>query len=94
MTPKQAEEFRYSVLDLTKVWPHKDFPLQEIGKLTLNKNVENYFAEMEWALLSGAREMSLTCVRFQASRVLAEPPDSGGRAIHGSRPAEPPVLIP
>lgn len=47
MTPKQAEEFRYSVLDLTKVWPHKDFPLQEIGKLTLNKNVENYFAEME-----------------------------------------------
>jgi len=52
MTPKQAEEFRYSVLDLTKVWSHKEFPLQEVGKMVLNKNVDNYFAEMEQAAFS------------------------------------------
>lgn len=49
MTPQQAEKFRYNVLDLTKVWPHGEFPLQEIGKLVLNKNVDNYFSEIECA---------------------------------------------
>ncbi|KZP13984.1 catalase [Athelia psychrophila] len=47
MTPEQAEQFRYNVLDLTKVWSHKEFPLRPIGKLTLNENVQNYFAEIE-----------------------------------------------
>jgi catalase len=44
MTPEQAEKFRYNVLDLTKVWPHGEFPLQEVGKLVLNENPKNYFA--------------------------------------------------
>ena len=44
MTPEQAEKFRYNVLDLTKVWPHKEFPLRQIGTLTLNENPQNYFA--------------------------------------------------
>ncbi|KAG8920835.1 catalase A, partial [Tulasnella sp. 418] len=52
MTPQQAEEFRYNILDLTKVWPHSQFPLQEIGKLVLNKNPENYFAEIEQVAFS------------------------------------------
>jgi catalase len=39
MTPEQAERFKYSIFDLTKVWPHKEFPLRRFGKLTLNKNV-------------------------------------------------------
>lgn len=47
MTPEQAESFRYNVLDLTKVWPHKEFPLRPIGKFVLNENVQNYFAEVE-----------------------------------------------
>ena len=49
MTPQQAESFRYNILDLTKVWPHKDYPLRPVGKIVLNKNVENYFAEIEQA---------------------------------------------
>ena len=52
MTPEQAEKFRYNVLDLTKVWPHAQFPLRPIGKLVLNENVQNYFAEIEQAAFS------------------------------------------
>jgi catalase len=52
MTPAQAEEFRYNVLDLTKVWPHGDFPLRPIGKLVLNENPQNYFAEIEQVCIS------------------------------------------
>ena len=49
MTPDQAEKFRYNILDLTKIWPHADYPLLPIGKIVLNKNPENYFAEVEQA---------------------------------------------
>ena len=52
MTAEQAEKFRYNILDLTKVWPHGEFPLRPIGKIVLNKNVENYFAEIEQAAFS------------------------------------------
>lgn len=47
MSPKEAEKFRFNIFDLTKVWPQKEFPLRKIGKWTLNKNVENYHAEIE-----------------------------------------------
>lgn len=52
MTPEQAEKFRYNVLDLTKIWSHKDFPLEPIGKMVLNENPQNYFAEIEQAAFS------------------------------------------
>ncbi|KIJ53411.1 hypothetical protein M422DRAFT_155306 [Sphaerobolus stellatus SS14] len=52
MTSEQAEKFRYNVLDLTKVWPHKEFPLRPIGKVVLNENPQNYFAEIEQAAFS------------------------------------------
>ncbi|KAH7890381.1 catalase-like domain-containing protein [Phlebopus sp. FC_14] len=52
MTPEQAESFRYNVLDLTKVWPHKDYPLRPVGKYVLNENVQNYFAEVEQSAFS------------------------------------------
>jgi len=39
MTPEQAEAYRWNVFDMTKVWPHADFPLQPVGKLIFNKNV-------------------------------------------------------
>lgn len=49
MSPEQAAKFRYSVNDLTKIWPHDQFPLRKIAKFTLNKNPENYFADIEQA---------------------------------------------
>ncbi|KAK0713920.1 catalase-like domain-containing protein [Lasiosphaeria miniovina] len=52
MTPQQAEAYRWNVFDMTKVWPHADFPLQPVGKLTLNKNPDNYFADIEQAAFS------------------------------------------
>ncbi|HLO42381.1 MAG TPA: catalase [Phycisphaerales bacterium] len=47
MTHAQAQTFRWNPFDLTKVWPHGEFPLIEIGELELNKNPQNYFAEVE-----------------------------------------------
>lgn len=49
MSEKEAEEYHINPFDLTKVWPHKDFPLMDVGILELNKNPENYFAEVEQA---------------------------------------------
>lgn len=47
MTEDQARGYHINPFDLTKIWPHKDFPLIEIGQLELNRNVANYFAETE-----------------------------------------------
>ncbi|MHC4411743.1 MAG: catalase [Planctomycetota bacterium] len=52
MTPEQAKDYRFDIFDITKVWPHGDFPLIEIGKMELNRNPENYFAEVEQAAFS------------------------------------------
>ncbi len=42
-----AEGYRFHPFDLTKVWPHADYPLQRVGKMTLNRNPENFFAQIE-----------------------------------------------
>ena len=47
MPEKDAATYSINPFDLTKVWPHKDYPLQEVGVLELNRNPENYFAEVE-----------------------------------------------
>lgn len=47
MTFSQAEKYRYNPFDLTKVWSHAEFPLIPVGKLVLNRNPKNYFAEVE-----------------------------------------------
>jgi len=52
MTPKEAQKYRFDIFDVTKVWPHGDFPLIEIGEMVLNRNPENYFAEVEQAAFS------------------------------------------
>lgn len=52
LDPADAEKFRWNIFDLTKVWPHKDVPLRPFGKLTLKKNPENYFAEIEQVAFS------------------------------------------
>src|SRR5256886_15536064 len=49
MPEKDAETYHINPFDLTKVWPHKDYPLHEVGELELNHNPENYFAEVEQA---------------------------------------------
>ncbi len=49
MTEEQARSYHINPFDLTKVWPHADFPLMEVGRLVLHRNVENYFAETEQA---------------------------------------------
>jgi catalase len=49
LTPEQARDFRWDIFDITKVWPHREVPPLKIGKLVLNRNPENYFAEVEQA---------------------------------------------
>jgi catalase len=49
MPEKDAETYPINPFDLTKVWPHKDYPLIEVGEMELNRNPENYFAEVEQA---------------------------------------------
>ncbi len=47
-----AKTSRINPFDLTKVWPHRDYPLREVGTLTLNRNPENFFAQIEQAAFS------------------------------------------
>ena len=54
MTDAQAKAFPFNPFDLTKVWPKADFPLIEVGYFELNRNPENFFAEVEQAAFSPA----------------------------------------
>jgi catalase len=45
----EAKTYRFNPFDLTKVWPHSDYPLHEVGRMTLNRNVEDYHTEIEQA---------------------------------------------
>lgn len=51
MTSDEAEKLwekqKINVFDLTHIWPHKQFPLREVGRITLTENAVNYFAEIE-----------------------------------------------
>jgi catalase len=49
MPEKEAETYKYDVFDVTKIWPQSDYPLNPVGKVVLNKNPDNYFAETEQA---------------------------------------------
>ena len=49
-----AARFPFNPFDLTKVWPHQDYPLTDVGVFELNKNPENYFAEVEQAAFNPA----------------------------------------
>ncbi len=42
-----ARSYRFNPFDLTKVWPHSDYPLHEVGKMTLNRNVVDYHSQIE-----------------------------------------------
>jgi catalase len=46
---EDAADYRFNPFDLTKVWPHADYPEIEVGRLVLDRNPENFFAEVEQA---------------------------------------------
>jgi catalase len=46
---EDAKTYRFNPFDLTKVWPHSDYPLVQVGRLTLDRNLTDYHTEMEQA---------------------------------------------
>ncbi|MBB3057010.1 catalase [Mucilaginibacter gotjawali] len=54
MTEEQAKTYQWNPFDLTKVWPHADFPLIDVGVLELNQNPDNYFAHVEQSAFAPA----------------------------------------
>ena len=68
MAEEDAEKTAYNPFDLTKVWPHADFPLIEVGVLELNRNPDNYFAEIEQAAFSPSN--AVPGIGFSPDKVL------------------------
>ncbi|XP_042227583.1 catalase-like [Homarus americanus] len=54
MTLQEAEKCKFNPFDLTKVWPHAEFPLMPVGRLVLDRNPKSYFAEVEQLAFSPA----------------------------------------
>ena len=54
MPEKEAGTYHINPFDLSKVWPHGDYPLIEVGVLELNRNADNHFAEVEQAAFNPA----------------------------------------
>ncbi|MGO4104764.1 catalase [Leifsonia sp. YAF41] len=54
MPYEEGKTYRFNPFDLTKVWPHADYPLIKIGTHTLDRNPENFFAQIEQVALSPA----------------------------------------
>ncbi|WP_404346661.1 catalase KatA [Sutcliffiella horikoshii] len=52
MPMEDADTYRFDPFDVTKVWSQKDYPLMEVGRMVLDRNPENYFAEVEQATFS------------------------------------------
>jgi len=54
MNPEEADDYRFDVFDVTKIWPHRDYPPMDVGRMVLNRNPENYYAEVEQSAFSPA----------------------------------------
>jgi catalase len=52
MPEKDAYNYEWNILDITKVWPHKDYPLIKVGRVVLDRNPDNFFAEVEQVAFS------------------------------------------
>src|SRR5690606_38477844 len=52
MPYEDAKTYRFNPFDLTKVWPHADYPLIPVGTMTLDRNPENFFSQIEQAAFS------------------------------------------
>ena len=57
MTEDQARKYKNNPFDLTKMWPKNEFPLEEVGYFELNRNPDNYFAEVEQAAFNPAHNV-------------------------------------
>ncbi|KFL27413.1 catalase [Devosia sp. 17-2-E-8] len=57
MPEADADKHWYNPFDLTKVWPHGDYPVIEVGVVELNRNADNYFAEIEQAAFSPSNKV-------------------------------------
>lgn len=76
MPEKAAETYHINPFDLTKVWPHKDYPPMDVAILELNRNPENYFAEVEQAAFEPAntpRGMGVSPDKMLQGRLLSYP---------------------
>ncbi|PTQ12823.1 catalase [Sphingomonas oleivorans] len=68
MPEADADKTPYDPFDLTKVWPHGDYPLIEVGEIVLDRNPDNYFAEVEQAAFSPSNIVK--GISFSPDRVL------------------------
>ncbi|UXI23307.1 tryptophan 5-hydroxylase 1-like [Sarcoptes scabiei] len=68
MTYQQASEWYFNPFDLTKIWPLEEFPLIEVGLMTLNRNPSNYFAEVEQLAFSPSNRIN--GIDFSPDKVL------------------------
>lgn len=57
MPEADASRVPYNPFDLTKVWPHNDYPLIELGVMELKRNLENFFAEVEQSAFNPANDI-------------------------------------
>jgi catalase len=76
MPEADAATYQINPFDLTKVWPHKDYPLIEVGIMELNRNPENYFAEIEQASFAPANVIpgiSFSPDKMLQARILSYP---------------------
>ncbi len=68
MPEAEADNYRFHPFDLTKVWSKKDYPLIEVGEFELNRNAENYFADVEQAAFTPAN--LIPGISFSPDRML------------------------
>ena len=68
MPEADADKTDYNPFDLTKVWPHGEYPLIQVGEIELNRNADNYFAEIEQAAFSPSN--SVPGIGFSPDKML------------------------
>jgi catalase len=76
MPYEDAKTYRFNPFDITKIWPHADYPLIKVGHYTLNRNPQNFFAEIEQAAFSPSNLVPGTGIspdKMLMARVFAYP---------------------
>jgi catalase len=71
-----AKSYRFNPFDITKVWPHRDYPLIKVGHFTLNRNPANFFGEIEQAAFSPSNlvpGISISPDKMLMARIFAYP---------------------
>jgi catalase len=95
MSYEEGKTYRYNPFDITKVWPHADFPLIKVGHFTLNRNPQNFFAEIEQAAFSPSNlvpGIDISPDKMLMARVIAYP--DAQRARSGTNYNQLPVNTP